>query len=138
MTLVESAATVAHVVFAGLWTGAVVFTALFAGGLVNTASSSLTDLVVDRLRIVSRSSAVVTLLSGGYMAAGYSHTYFTSSTSGWLISAMVALWLVLIVTVEIGASRVLDGHGQGKTFLGIAGLTALLLLLDVGLLMAGI
>ena len=138
MALLDSLATILHVVFAGLWTGAVVFTALLAGGLANTSANALTDLVVDRLRIVSRSSAVMTLLTGGYMATGYSHTYFTSSTGGWLISAMVALWLVLMVTVEIGASRILDGDGRGKTILGVAGLVALLLLLDVGLLMAGV
>ncbi|MGM0398469.1 MAG: hypothetical protein ACQEQY_05690 [Halobacteriota archaeon] len=138
MALLDSVAVVSHVLFGGLWTGAVVFTALLAGGLASDAASALSDLVVDRLRLVSRSSAVITLLSGGYMATGYSHSYFTSSTRGLLLSAMVALWLVLMVTVEIGASRVLDEQQSGRTILGIAGLVALLLLLDVGLLIAGV
>ena len=138
MALLDSIAVVFHVVFAGLWTGAVVFTALLAGGLASGPTSALSDLVVDRLRLISRSSAVITLLSGGYMAAGYTHSYFTSSTRGLLLSAMVALWLVLMVTVEIGASRVLDEQKSGRTVLAIAGLVALLLLLDVGLLMAGV
>lgn len=135
MALLDSIAVVFHVVFAALWTGGVVFTALLAGGLVERSSDALAGLVVDRVRLISRSSAVVTLLSGGYMATGYSHTYFTSSTHGWLLSAMVALWLVLIVTVEIGASQVLDGKDRGRTVLALAGVVALLLLLDVGLLM---
>ncbi|MFW6003461.1 MAG: hypothetical protein ACOCPT_03470 [Halanaeroarchaeum sp.] len=138
MVVFDSLAVLLHVVFGGLWTGAVVFTALLAGGLVSDTASALTDLVVDRLRLVSRSSAVITLLSGGYMAAGYPHTYFSSSTRGLLVSAMVALWLVLMVTVEVGASQVLDGRERGRTVLGVAGLVALLLLLDVGLLVAGV
>lgn len=138
MALLDSIAVGAHVVFGALWTGAVVFTALFAGGLSKHASTALGDLVVDRLRLLSRSSAVVTFLSGGYLAMGYDHTTFTSTTSGMLISVMVALWFVLMVTVEVGASRVLDGEGRGKTMLGVAGIVALLLLLDVGLLMAGV
>ncbi|UWG48075.1 putative membrane protein [Halanaeroarchaeum sp. HSR-CO] len=138
MALLDSVAVVSHVVFGGLWTGAVVFTALLAGGLASDTASALSDLVVDRLRLVSRSSAVITLLSGGYMATGYSHSYFTSSTRGLLLSTMVVLWLVLMVTVEIGASRVLDDQKSGRTILGVAGIVALLLLLDVGLLVAGI
>ena len=138
MALLDSLAVVSHALFGALWTGAVVFTALLAGGLSKHATTPLGDLVVDRLRLVSRSSAVVTLLSGGYLAMGYDHTVFTSTTRGMLISAMVALWLVLMITVEIGASRTLDGEGRGDVMLGVAGIVAVLLLLDVGLLVAGV
>ena len=137
MALLHTVATGAHVVFGALWTGAVVFVALLAGGLAGS-TDALVDRIVDRLRLLSRTSAVVTLFSGGYLAAGYPHAYFTSSIEGLLISAMVLFWLVLMVSVEIGASRVLKPEANATPFLWGAGIVALLLVLDVSLLVAGV
>lgn len=138
MAVLDTIATVAHVGFASLWTGSVVFGALLAGNLSRRSSDALVELVLDKLRFVSRTSAVVTLLTGGYMAVGYSHAYFTSSTSGLLLSAMVVLWVLLITSVEIGAARILDGAENGVAIMGLAGVVAVALLVDVGLLAAGL
>lgn len=138
MEILPTIAAVAHVVFASLWTGAVVFVALLAVRLSRGEPTEIGELVVDRLRLVSRSSAVVTLLSGGYMAAGYSHAYFTSSTRGLLVTGMVGLWVALMTSVEIGSVRLLDEDARGVTVLLLAGVFALALLVDVGLLAAGV
>lgn len=138
MDILPTFVAVAHVVFASLWTGAVVFVALLALRLSSGETTEIVELVVDRLRLVSRSSAVVTLLSGAYLAAGYSHAYFTSSTRGLLITAMVVLWIALMTSVEIGSVRLLDEDTRGTAILVLAGVFAVALLLDVGLLVAGV
>ncbi|MFB6133591.1 MAG: hypothetical protein ABEJ55_01205 [Halanaeroarchaeum sp.] len=136
--MIEAIAVFAHVVFGALWTGAVVFVALVASDVNRGTSIDLSSAVVDRLRDVSRASAVVTFLSGGYLASGYGGSYFLQSTRGLLLSAMVLLWLVLMVTVEIGAARTQSADADGETPLKLAGVAALLLLVDVGLLLSGL
>lgn len=136
--MIESIALFLHVVFGALWTGAVVFVALTASDVDRVAPGGLTTVIVDRLRQVSRTSAIVTFLSGGYLAGEYAGAYFMESTRGWLLSAMVLLWLGLMVTVEVGAARTLSSDESGETVLKVAGVVAFLLLVDVGLLLSGL
>jgi len=131
MALLDSLAVVVHFVFAGLWAGTVAYAAAIVTGTGDIGTVAR-ERIADRLRSISRTSAVLTLLSGGYLASGFASSYFYSSTRGYLLSAMVLLWLVLMVMVEIGASRLVDGEESGPTVLIGASVVAILLLLDAG------
>ncbi|MFB6093327.1 MAG: transporter [Halanaeroarchaeum sp.] len=136
MATIGTLASILHVVFGGAWAGTVVFVALLAGDL--DGSTDLGKSLLDRLRLVSRSGAAITFLTGGVMAAGYSHSYFLSAVRGWVLAAMVLLWFVLMVLVEVGAARGLDGGRSGTAVLRVAGVVAGLLLLDVGVLLGAV
>ncbi|MFB6081530.1 MAG: hypothetical protein ABEJ67_01785 [Halanaeroarchaeum sp.] len=131
MALLDSIAVVVHVLFAGLWTGAVAYAAAIAMDADRLGDGGR-ELVADRLKNISRTSAVAMLLSGGYLAGAYGGGYFMNTTRGLLLSAMVVLWLVLMVTVELGAGRLTKGEGGAKGTLLVAAAVAILLLLDAG------
>lgn len=132
MALLETVAVVTHVLFAGLWTGSVAFAAaVVAGG--QRLQQSGRELLADRLKNVSRTSAVLMLLSGGYLASAYSGSYFMGTTRGYLLTAMVVLWVVLMVLVELAASRLVSDADRATTLFWVAGAVAVLLLLDAGL-----
>jgi uncharacterized membrane protein len=148
MDPVEVTAYATHSLFAGLWTGSVLFVTLAVvpsarDGTLNAAPLSS---IAGRLATVSRVSALALLLTGGHMA-GVRHTgeTLTGSTGGRLVLAMLALWLVLIATVEVGVSRLTDGTERDKVreparesrrFFVLASVAALLLLVNAGLLSA--
>lgn len=119
MTALDTAMYVVHLVFGGVWTGSVVFVTL---GVLPTAADGTANAeplraVVERLRWTSRTSAVVLLLSGGYMAGAtgkYSAESLTGSPRGHLVLTMVALWLILGGLVEVGASKLADGFDRKK------------------------
>lgn len=108
---------VLHLVFGGVWTGSVVFVTL---GILPTARDGTANAeplrpVVEKLRWVSRASALVLLASGGHMAGTlYTVESLTGSGRGHLVLAMVALWLGLAALVEIGSSKLADGFDQRK------------------------
>lgn len=132
MALLESIAVVTHLLFAGLWTGSVAYAAAIVVDADRLGSDGR-SLVADRLRSISRTSAVFVFLSGGYLSMGYAGEYFTSTTRGWLLGVMVVLWLVLMVVVEIGASRLVDGSERARGTFLLASFVAVLLLVDAGL-----
>lgn len=108
MTFHATAMVVLHLLFAGVWAGAVVFTTygvlptVGAGGTDPAALSSL----LDRLRTVSRASAVALLLTGGAMAGeGYGGGRLFGTVDGWLVLGMLGLWVVLAALVEVGTAR---------------------------------
>jgi uncharacterized membrane protein len=138
-----------HVLFAGLWTGAVVF--LTWGILPSAQDGSLNaeplSAITDRLTLLSRVSAVLLPLTGIRMAMLLNYTeqvILLETTAGHLLIGMIVLWLVLIGLVEVGASKLTDGTSQQKVreparnarpfFLG-ATLVAVLLLIDAGLIL---
>lgn len=132
MAVLETVAVVTHVLFAGLWTGSVAFAAaVVAGG--QRLQGSGRELLADRLKNVSRTSAVLMLLSGGYLASAYSGSYFMGTMRGYLLTAMVVLWVVLMVLVELAASRLVSDADRATTLFWLAGAVAVLLLLDAGL-----
>lgn len=148
MEPIEVAAYALHSVFAGLWSGSVLFVTITIVPLGRESEINAAPLnaVASSLRTVSRVSAVVLLLTGSHMAASV-HTgdTLTGTTSGNLVIGMVALWVVLIGTVEIGTGRLLDGTDRTKVreparaarpiFL-LASVAATLLLVVAGLLSA--
>lgn len=149
MSLVETAVFAIHLVFAGFWTGSVLFVALW---VVPTAArgelnAEPLESVAGSFRTYSRTSALVLFLTGGHMAADiYTLDSLTGTGRGHLVLTMLGLWFVLAALAEIGAGRLVDGAGDGKvrepgrsarTIFRAAGIVAVLLLVDAGLLAAG-
>ncbi|WP_436910680.1 transporter [Halosimplex marinum] len=117
MSALDTAMYVLHLVFGGVWTGSVVFVTL---GVLPTAQDGTANAeplrpVVERLRWVSRTSALVLLASGGHMAGTlYTVERLTGQSSGHLVLTMVALWLGLAALVEVGSSKLADGFDRRK------------------------
>lgn len=106
-----------HLLFAGLWAGAVVFVTVGVLPIARAGSIEPKPLetAFARLRTLSRGSALVVFLTGGYMAGQvYSVETLTNSRNGVLVLAMIVLWLLLAATVEIGAGRISDGVADRK------------------------
>lgn len=122
MSSIDAAALVLHQVFAAVWVGSVVFVAVAVLPLARAGDvgTEPLDAVVQRLQLVSRVSATVLLLTGAYVL--YAVTLDGSlavgglleSGRGHLVLTMVALWLGLMATVEIGSARLRDGLDVGK------------------------
>jgi len=117
MTSLLEGAYAVHLLFAGLWAGSVVFVTV--GVLPSARNGSMEPeplgAAAARLRTISRSGALLLFLTGGYMAGQvYTSGELTGSTNGYLVIAMIVLWLVLAALVEIGASRISDGVDEKK------------------------
>ncbi|GAA0297439.1 transporter [Halarchaeum salinum] len=152
MATALSAAFVIHFVFAALWTGSVCYFAyaVLPLGRDGDLSASALESTTGKLTTISRVSAIVQLLTGGFMASPMgvaTTTAYWSSTSGYLVAAMVVLWLALATLTEMGASTIRDGIAVDKvrspardasTRLRAASVVALLLLVDAGALAAGL
>lgn len=137
-----------HTLFAGLWTGAVVFVtwAILPLARDGNLDAGPLESIAGRVKRLSRVSAVLLALTGVRMAMVLDYTETTvlfETTRGYLLVGMIALWLVLMGLVEVGASKLADGTGRRKVreparnarpfFLG-ATVVAALLLVDAGLL----
>jgi hypothetical protein len=71
--------------------------------------------VVSKLQWVTRISALLMLVTGGHLAGtGYTVESLTGSSRGYLVLAMVALWLGLAATVEIGSAKARRGVDERK------------------------
>lgn len=128
-----------HLLFAGLWTGSVAYAAATLPRVAGDLSASARDDLVGTLRNVSRASAVVLLLTGGYMLtlAGYTEGgALTGTGRGHLVLTMVGLWAVLAGLVEVAGGRLDDGRDAATLLYGAA-VVAVALLLDAGALVAG-
>jgi hypothetical protein len=137
-----------HLLFAGLWAGGA---ALFAWGVVPLAGDSTigvepAESLAGTFVTVSRVSALATLLTGWHMAATvYGVDGLTAGTRGYLVIAMVVLWLALAALSEVGVSRFRDALDRRKVrtaaadarpFLLGASLTGIALLIVGGYLAA--
>lgn len=116
-------ARIAHLVFAAVWAGSVVYVALVVLPLARDGAFDTTrplEALAGKLTTISRVSAVVLLLSGGHLAAnaysvgGGSRPALFGSTNGRLVVAMVVLWLALTALVEIGGKRLQAGLDARK------------------------
>lgn len=147
MGFVEAVVYGVHLLFAGLWSGSVLFVTL---GVLPTAvdgdvNAAPMVTVTSRLKLISRTSALLLLLTGGHLAATfYPGTALLDTTRGNLVLAMVALWFLLAAFVEVGARELSDGFAEKKVrtparnarpFFVAASLVAVLLLLDAGALL---
>jgi len=149
MATLDIAMYAVHLLFAGVWTGSVVFMTVAVLPIAHDGTVNAEPLVpvVGRLRTVSRASAAVLFLTGGHLAGQfYTVESLTGSTRGYLVIAMLVLWLALAALVEIGSGKLVDGFDQKKVreparnarpFFLVATAAALLLLIDGGLLAGG-
>jgi hypothetical protein len=147
MSLVNAGAYAVHLLFAGLWTGSVLFASYAVLPLARNGELNASPLgtVAGKLRTVSRTSALVLFLTGGHMAAQRYTVESLTGSGGHLVLTMVVLWFLLAGLVEVGAGKLSDGTGKDKVreparearrlFQG-ASVVAVLLLLDAGLLVA--
>jgi len=148
MEPVEVGSWVVHSVFAGVWTGSVLFLTLAVLPLARDGRMNAAPLtaITGRLKTISRISAVLLLATGSHMAA-VRHTgeSLFGTEGGWLVLSMVVFWFLLMGLVEVGAKRLTDGTEREKVreparnarpFLLVASLFALLLLVNAGLLSA--
>ncbi|SFK70028.1 hypothetical protein SAMN04487950_0659 [Halogranum rubrum] len=138
-----------HLLFAGLWTGSVLFTAYAVVPTAATGDINAEPLatLVGKLTTISRASALFLLLSGGHLAGTrYTSESLFGSTRGHLVLTMVALWFVLAVLVEVGSGKMRSGLSEKKVrspardargIFTAAAVVALLLLVDAGLLLGG-
>ena len=148
--VVDSIMQILHVLFAGLWTGSVLFVvgavlpAASAGSISSTAMSTITT----RLAWLTRISALVFVATGGHLAGTrYTSETLFSTGRGQLVVAMLVLWLVLTALVEIGCKRLGGSDAPANVQTAVentrpiflaAGAVAVLLLVDAGLLAAGV
>lgn len=155
MSTLDTVAIVVHQLFGGLWIGAVVFVGLAVVPLGRDADIDPDALgtVVGRLLTLSRAAAVLMLLSGAhvlyYLTLGEDLDLgpLLESGRGHLILTMVVLWLGVIATVEVGASRLRAGLDADKLrdptrsalpFFRAAALLGLAVLTVGGMLTAGV
>jgi hypothetical protein len=148
MSLVNAGMYAVHLLFAGLWTGSVLFASYAVLPLARDGDLNAAPLaaVAGKLKTISRASALVLLLTGGHMAVQrYTVASLTGSGGGHLVLTMIALWFVLAGLVEVGAGKLTDGTGRDKVrepardarrFFQGASLVAALLLLNSGVLVA--
>jgi uncharacterized membrane protein len=148
MAAFDAVAYAVHLLFAGLWTGSVLFVAyaVLPVALAGDLNARPLEAVAGKLTTVSRASALLLLLTGAHLGATrYTVDSLTGSLAGYNVIAMIVLWLALGGLVEVGTSRLTDGAGRDKVrepaaaarplFLG-ASAVSILLLANSGILIA--
>ncbi|WP_058365645.1 hypothetical protein [Haloparvum sedimenti] len=146
MSVLDAVMWTVHVAFAALWTGSVLFVVatILPSATAGEIGSEAFGSIVDRLRWITRISAVAFLASGGHMAGTrYDVGTLTGTGNGHLVLTMLGLWVVLTGLVEVAGSKVESGVDEGKLrepardakpFFLAAAAVAVLLLITAGLL----
>ncbi|MFB6179332.1 MAG: transporter [Halorientalis sp.] len=145
MAIAVTIGYVLHMLFAGIWTGGVIFMTygvIPVGRAGNIDTDPFAD-ITSRLLILSRTCALFLLLTGGYLASTMSDSLM-GTTKGYLVIAMIVLWLAMAGLVEVGTKKISAGLRERKVrtpaekgrpfFLG-ASIVALLLLVVAGALL---
>jgi len=117
MAIIDTAFSMLHVLFAGLWTGATVFYAwrihpmLVDGEIGVVPATSITT----GLRWLTRIGAVVFVATGGHMAgSGYTSESLFGTPMGHAVLGMLVLWLVVTGLLEASIGRIQTALGEGK------------------------
>jgi uncharacterized membrane protein len=146
MATIDVAVNTVHLLVGGLWAGATIF---LWWGLLPAAKAGDLDAgpfraVISRFRTWSRAASLLLLLTGGHLAGTrYTATTLVGTTRGYLVVAMVVLWLVLTGLLEVGTGRLLDGLDERKvrqparstaTLFAVASVVAVALLVVGGVL----
>jgi putative copper export protein len=117
MAALETVMTALHLLFGGLWAGAVLFVTVSILPLAHrgAVNAEPTSAVADRLMQLSRLSALVLFLTGGYLAGErYTGAQLLGTTRGHLVVEMILLWLALAALTEVGAKRLTDSLDDAK------------------------
>ena len=150
MAVIDSVMQVVHVLFAGLWTGSVLFVvgAVLPASTAGSISAAAMETISTRLSWLTRISALVFVATGGHLAGtGYSAESLFGTGRGQLVVAMLVLWFVLTGLVEVGCKRLGGSAADDDVAAAVestrpiflaAGVVAVLLLVDAGLLAAGV
>lgn len=148
MELIDVTAYVLHTLFAGLWTGSILFATYAVLPLARDGQIDAAPLrtVAGKVKTVSRASALLLLITGSHMAAArYTRETLTGTDGGYLVLSMLTLWFLLAGVIEVGAGKLTDGSGRDKVreparlarkFFLIGSVLSLLLLVNAGLLSA--
>lgn len=148
MSLIDTASYVIHSVFAGLWTGSILFMTLGVLPLAirGNLDAGPLNTVTGRFKLLSRTSVLVLFLSGGHLAGTqYTASTLTGSLGGYLVVSMLSLWFLTAGVTEVAAGRLADGSGRDKVreparkarrFFQLGSVFAVLLLVISGLLSA--
>ena len=133
-----------HLGVAAVWTGSVLF--LSWGVLPTVQGGSIgadsLETILDRFLAVTRLSALVLLVSGGLMASRYGGG-LTATTPGQLVLGMTVLWLLFTGVSEDAGCKLRTGLesestgtavARSRRRFDVAGVLAVLLLIDAGLL----
>ena len=135
-----------HTLFAALWAGATVFITIAVLPAADRDGLGPGGLgtILNRFAWLTRLSVLALLATGGHLAGTlYTADTLTSTSTGYLVLAMLGLWFLLAVTIEVGGvrvRRVLDGGSARagaaavRPFYYLASVFALLLLFTAGLL----
>lgn len=117
MEPVEVAAWVVHSLFAGVWTGSVLFLTLAVLPLARNGTLNATPLasIAGKIKTISRASALLMFVTGGHMAAQrYTSETLVESGGGHLVLSMLTFWFLLMATVEIGGAKLTKGTERDK------------------------
>lgn len=115
--VLETAVYTLHTAFAAVWAGSVLFVAaaVLPHAMSGDVSPDVFGSVVARLQWITRISAVVLFATGGHLAGTlYTADTLTGTARGYLVLAMLALWLGLAAVVEVGSARARRGADAGK------------------------
>lgn len=146
MIVVDAVMYVVHVLFAGVWTGSVLFLvgAVFSAATAGSLSAASLTVVATRLVWLTRLGALVFVATGGHLAGtNYTAESLFGTGRGHLVFTMLVLWFVLTVLLEVGVKRLTrTAETEGvpaaidatRPLFGAAAVVALLLLVDAGLL----
>lgn len=119
MALIDTAFSMLHVLFAGIWAGTTVFYAWRIHPLLSDGDIGVTSAmsITTGLRWLTRIGAVVFVVTGGHMAATtpmYADGGLFSTSMGHAVLGMLTLWLVVTGLLEASISKIQDSLGQGK------------------------
>lgn len=146
MSLLDAAMNAIHLGFAGIWVGSVIFLTVAVLPLAREGAFDATPLetVTSRLQWLSRLSALALFASGGHLAGTrYTVDSLLGSAQGHLVLAMLGLWFLLALLVELGSKKLATGFaqkkvrqpaGEARPYFLAASLVGVLLFVDAGLL----
>ncbi|NHX36544.1 MULTISPECIES: hypothetical protein [Halolamina] len=146
MALIDTAFSMLHVLFAGVWAGTTVFYAWRIHPLLSEGDIDATSAIAitTGLRWLTRIGAVVFVVTGGHMAAtGYGDGRLFSDPMGHAVLGMLALWLVVTGLLEMSIGKMQSHLGDGRiqtagretgTFVKAAATFSVVLLLIAGYL----
>ncbi|MFW5911141.1 MAG: transporter [Halolamina sp.] len=117
MALIDTAFSMLHVLFAGIWAGTTVFYAWRIHPLLSDGAIDVTPAmsITTGLRWLTRIGAVVFVVTGGHMAAtGYGDGRLFSDPMGHAVLGMLALWFVVTGVLEVAIGTMQDELGNGR------------------------